>query len=57
MNDVADFAVVANENNIVENVIVAEAGFSLENYKLVLIKDGVFCSIGMVYNPLTNNFE
>ncbi|MEL5786142.1 hypothetical protein J4X85_23385 [Escherichia coli] len=57
MNDIAEFAVVSNENNIVVNVIVAEPGFTLENYKLVLIKDGVFCSIGMVYNSLTNNFE
>ena len=37
-------------SNIVENIILAPDGFTLEGYTLTIISSGVFCGPGMFYN-------
>lgn len=46
----ANYAVLPEDSNQVENVIVATADFSLTGYILQVIQDGVFCEPGMYYN-------
>lgn len=55
--DNVEFAVVTKGEHYVVNVIVAHLGFQVEGYNLVLIKDNVFCTIGMRYNQETEQFE
>lgn len=43
-------ALLASGSNIVENIIVSDAGFTLEGYVAIEIKSGVFCQPGMFYN-------
>lgn len=50
---------VINSSNIVENIIVWDGSApynSGEGMTLVEIQDGVFCSVGWLYDPATQTF-
>lgn len=49
MTDI-NLALMPTGSNIVENIIVGDASFTLTGYTILQIKSGVLCEIGMYYN-------
>ena len=50
------FALIPIGQISVENLIIASGDYTQENYELVEVKSGVYCSPGMFYNSSTGLF-
>lgn len=47
---VGRYAQIPNDSNIVENIILMNAGFNLDGYSFIEIESDTFCQPGSYYN-------